>query len=203
MIHTLLRLPFRYSPFSGEETRQLFLLSALPINFWYILVWLRSFWAIVEESGLWEALGVGAYMLIFSLAEVVLIFFLVFYSSHLINAFPKLRRNQHRLSLVGMLYLVVAGILILEQSRHMFELPTDGPLWEFINRANNLVASSPIIILFIGLLVFAGFVIAVYRSTRIKGLIPATLDKLALLSSLYLSLNVISLIIVIYRNLFP
>ena len=191
-------IPFMRIPFSKQELLKLFLVCALPINFWALIVWFRSFGSVAEELGQWDAIGVGAYILLFALVEILVVFIVLVLLSLLI---PKKWRQEKTIAQVSALYLMVPIGLILDQTRDLITFPREGFIWQAVNSLNNILSSSQVILLVIGSAVAIGLVVAIHRFERVHSLVSAGIDKLVVLSGIYLVLNLAAIIIVIIRNI--
>ena len=188
--------PFSRSPFSKQELLTLFLVCAFPINFWAIFIWFRNFGSVAEELGQWDAIGVGAYMLVFAMVEILVIFFVIY---SLILLIPKRWRQERALAQASTLYLIMSIGLILEQSRALIEFPSEGVLWQAVNYVNNILSSSLAVILLIGAVLAVGLVVAIARSERVHSFVNVGIEKIIVLSSIYLFLDLAAVAIVIIR----
>ena len=185
-------------PFSRENTLTLFLVTAFPINFWAIIDWFRNIGSIAEENGLWYAIGVGAYMLSFALMESVVIFLAILFLSMLV---PKKWGQEKSLAQVSALYLALAIGLLLEQSRALVEFPREGFIWRSVNLINNILTSSPALAGLIAAALAVASILAIHRSDRVRRAVILSIEKIALLSAIYLVLDLAAIVVVIIRNL--
>lgn len=192
------RIPFLRTHFNRENTLTLFLVTSFPINLWAIIIWFRNFGSIAEENGLWDAVGVGAYLLSYALLESVLVFLTILLLSMLL---PKKWGQEKSLAQVGFLYLALTIGLILEQSRALVEFPREGFLWRNINFIINRLSSFPAIIVAIAAGIAIASVIAIHRSPSVRRTVLAAIEKIALLSTIYVVLDLIAVVAVFMRNL--
>jgi hypothetical protein len=192
------RFPILRIPFSRKNTLTLFLVIAFPINFWAIIIWFRNIGSVAEENGLWDAVGVGAYLLSYALLESALIFLAILLLSLLL---PKKWGQEKSLAQVSVLYLMLTIGLILEQSRALVEFPREGFLWRSVNFIINRLSSSPVILVVIAAALTITFLVVIHRSQQVRSVVIASMEKVALLSAIYLILDLAAIILVIIRNL--
>lgn len=185
-------------PFSKQSAITLFLVASFPINFWAIIVWFRNFGSVAEENGTWDAIGVGAYLLLFALLESVVIFLVLL----LISMLVAIKLGQQKtLAQVSVLYLALTLALMLEQTRALIELPREGFLLRSLNSIINALSSSPVVILVIAAVLGVASIAAIHRNERVRAGVMTAIEKVVLLSGIYLFLDVVAIIIVVIRNL--
>lgn len=173
-------------------------MAALPTHFWTLILFLRDFSWLTERTNAWDALGVGAYGLLIALAESILVFGVALLLSLLI---PTGWEENKRIALLFVQIVLVALWTIFDQLYFMLGLSLPASIVQFI--AN---ASHPLRILYILYLalVISSIVIPtwlVIQSKKTQVLLNNVIERLSLLSALYLSLDIISFVVVVIRNL--
>jgi hypothetical protein len=176
----------------------LFSAVAFPIHVWAILLFLQDFSWLAERTNTWDAVGVGAYSLSLALIESGVVFLVAALLGLLIST----KWDQiTRVALMGTLVIIVSFWAILGQLWFLWEwsLPTS---W-IVALANQ---AHPLRILYLATfaIVFPTVVVATivqFSSSKINRLTYEFFDRLSLLITLYLFLDLVSIIIVIIRNL--
>jgi hypothetical protein len=184
-----------------KELFKLFLIIAFPIHTWSIILIFYNFEWIAERTIIWGAIGYSAYALAFALFESILSFILVLPIYLLLRKKRDVNTTQ---AIIGSVYLIIS-------------------IWEIINRIN--ISNSHILettILQIGsnlkiryrykiailFLVIAGpiavsigltpFLISKYD--KLKSISIDVFQRIELLSYIYLTLDLLSIFIIIIRN---
>jgi hypothetical protein len=114
---------------------------------------------------------------------------------------PKKWGQEKSLAQVSVLYLALTIALILEQSRALIEFPREGFPWRSVNFIVNRLSSSPAILVVIATALAIASVLAIHRSQRVRSAVMAGIEKIALLSGIYLALDLAAIVVVIIRNL--
>lgn len=176
----------------------LFLTTAFPIHLWTIILFLRDFSWIAERTNAWDAVGVAAYGMVFAFIESVFVFIIVVLLGFLL---PKQWDERKRLAFLSLLVFIVALWAILGQLFFMLGLSVPAPIIHFLS-----ASSHPLRLLYAGLvsLVSLTLIVSAYliiRSDRVWRSVYNLMDRLAVLSAIYLVFDGISLIIIIIRNL--
>jgi hypothetical protein len=185
----------RYTP-SGLWS--LFLMCALPLHAWTLLLAFRDIAWLTERTNSWDAIGVLCYGLLFALAES-LAFFVVFVLLGLL--LPRRWEPERRIALLGVYALVLALWAIVAQLFFLANMRLSGRIIEF------LVASPhPLWVIYgvLLVLVLITFLVPLWAIGRPGGrlkFVGALIEKLALLGMFYLLFDVAALVIVVIRNL--
>lgn len=186
------------SRFSKGDILRLFLVCAFPINLWAFIVWLRTISSVADNVTLWDSLGLGGYILGFAFAESLFVFLLVL---PIILLLPKHWEQEKTHTQVSVLYLILSAGAILIQSRTMVTFPQDTDLWKAINQINKWVSSSPMIIIIIGAVTLTGMFVWMHRSRKVLGVTIRIIDRLVVLSGLYVILDLLGMLILLIRVL--
>lgn len=187
--------PRRYSR-KGLWT--LFLVTALPIHLWTIILVLNDFSWITERTNAWDAIGVGAYGMIYAFIESVVIFMILVLLGFLL---PKKWSEGKRISLLSVLYLITAGWAILGQVYFLINFHLPDPFFWFLVRSGH-----PLRIMYPALLALAGIsalipAIWIVRTEKATKIVEGILDRLTILSMFYLIFDLFALVIILIRNL--
>jgi hypothetical protein len=187
-----------FNRYSRSGLWLLFLTTAFPIHLWTIILVIRDFSWVAERTDAWDAVGVAAYGMVFAFVESVVVFIIIALLGLLL---PKQWDERKRIAFLGMLVLIVALWAILGQLHFLLGINLPPGITRFL-----ALSGHPLRWLYAGLLVLVSFtvIVPVYifiRSEGVSGSIYNFLERLAVLSAIYLVFDVIGLIIVIIRNL--
>jgi hypothetical protein len=174
------------------------LTTAFPIHLWTIILVLRDFSWVAERTNAWDAVGVAAYGMVFAFIESVFVSIIVVLLGFLL---PKQWEEKKRLAFLGLLIFIVALWAILGQLFFLLGFMVPAPIINFLSDS-----SHPLRLLYAGLasLVSLTLIVPTYlivRSDRVWRSVYNFMDRLAVLSAIYLVFDGISLIIIIFRNL--
>jgi hypothetical protein len=184
--------------FSPQELWSLFLMAAFPTHVWTILLVLQDFSWIAERNNNWDALSVGAYGLVVAFLESLFVFAIALLISFLI---PRKWSSKKRIAILSTLMMICGIWAILTQLYFLlgYSVP-DSLLKFFISRSHPLRAVYGVC----ALLVTPTVIIPIYGLFESEKALQATLnviERLSLLTTLYLLADLGSLIIVLIRNI--
>jgi hypothetical protein len=183
--------------YSKKGSWNLFLMAALPLHLWAILLVLNDFSWISERTNVWDAIGVGAYGLLYALLESILVFFILLFLGLLL---PKRWSENKRISMLTVIYLVAAIWAMIGQVYFLVENPVPQWIFQFLIKSGH-----PLRIIYVAALTLVGIsvmlpVLWVIRSERATYIMTSIIDRLALLSIFYLFFDLIAVIVVLIRN---
>lgn len=188
---------FLNSYFNKGDIFKLFLVCAFPIHIWSIFMFLRDFDWISERTNSWDAVGVGGYALLLALIESFIIFVFFLLLSFLIH---RTWKPNTRLATMTILMFVVSFWAIFTQvffllggilPESIFRFLVDsghpyrylyGPIWAAVT----ISITVPVYFLL--------------RSEKLVNGVLAVVERIVLLSGLYLFFDFIGIVIVIVRN---
>ena len=194
-MYTLFLKMFKFSK-GGLWT--LFLVSAFPVHVWTILLVLRDFSWVSERTNAWDAVGVGAYGLLIALTESLVVFGgSVFLGVLVRGPWPENRR----VALLSILILIVSGWAMINQAYFLTGQAIPQMVFQFL-----ISHGHPLRIIYITALLFVvpSVFIPIYlilKSERVVQFIHNVIDRINLLTALYLVLDAGAFIIVVVRNL--
>jgi hypothetical protein len=177
---------------------RLFVATAFPLHLWAIILILMDISWVAERTNYWDAVGVAAYGLMFILFESVLIWVVLILIGLIL---PRKWPERKRTVLLGVLVLVTALWAMFGQSYFLLEWSFPQNIIQFMARQ-----SHPLRFLYAGYFVVTGFTVmlAAYLaifSDKFQGAFIGLIERLSVLMGLYIFLDVVSIIIVITRNL--
>jgi hypothetical protein len=184
--------------YSRQGLWSLFLMCALPLHAWTMILAFRDVSWVTDRTNAWDAVGVFSYGLVFALVESLIIFLVASLLGFLISARWD---REWRVILLTVLVLMLSLWAIAEQL--FFLLPVRLP--ESI--ISLLVHSGhPLRTLYAGIIALISLtilipVVLVLRSEKAVRFVRAVVDRLSLLAMFYLLFDAIGLVIVVIRNL--
>ena len=148
---------------------------------------------------MWDAVGVVAYALLFSLLEPILIFFILLVLELLL---PRIWSAQKRMISIGTMFLTLAAWAVVSQ---LYFLPAEpfvpvGVIGFLIRNGRHPLRVIWGILLPVAALSFARPAYLIIRSQKALTTIKSFFDWLTVLSSVYLFLDVVGIVIVTIRN---
>lgn len=158
----------------------------------------RDFGWVAERTNVWDAVGLLSYAMAFALLESIGVFLIVALLGILV---PAGWGADKRLALLGILFLVVSLWVILGQLYSLYGYPL--PEWA----ARFLVwTQHPLRMLWGGVFTLAVVsavvpAVLILRREKVKGMIIETFDRISLLSSIYVLLDLVGIIVLTIRNL--
>ena len=184
-----------------KELFQVFLIIAFPIHTWSILQVLSNFEWVAERTTVWDAVGFTAYALAFALFESIL--FLVLLSP----VYLLLRKNNKAdivLAVIGSVFMIVAIWEMIYQinsnNSNFFETTIDQIVsrykLQYRYKAGLIMSVAIFITASIGLPTFL-----IIKYDKLKSILIDLYERIELLSYFYLALDLLSIVIVVNRNL--
>ena len=175
----------------------LFLMAALPTHIWTIVLVLQDVSWISERTNTWDAVGVGAYGLLLALVESTAVFVVALLLNLLL---PRRWEEDQRLTALTGLIFALAAASMLNQGYFLGGARLPGALFALL-----LHSGHPLRILYGAAMLINLTLIGalLYLTDRKPGFVSGFLDlieRLSVLMTLYLALDVAALIVVILRN---
>ena len=184
--------------FNRGDWFRLFLVCAFPLHLWTILMVFRDVSWVAERTTSWDAVGFSGYALFYTLIESLLLFGFIALLSLLV---PKDWNKTLRFATLSLLAFVLSGWAIMEQLILIV-------LWGRLHRlaaSTPFLTSSPIVtqVIFAVLIIISVAIplLLLRKSKKIQLGVYSLLERLTLLSGLYLFLDAIGIGIIIYRNI--
>ncbi len=175
----------------------LFLMAAFPTHVWTILLAFQDFSWMAERNNSWDAIGVGAYGLLAAFVESVFVFAIALLLSLLL---PRVWDEKKRLvTLTGLIFAIaIAEILNQLYFLMRWEMPA-GVFTLIIHSSHPLwyLYGLPLFVSILGTGLL--FYFSVVSAKFVDGVLNS-IERLSLLTTLYLLLDFVGLIIVIIRN---
>jgi hypothetical protein len=165
-----------------RESFYIFAACVFPIHVWLIITVLREVPAWMMRVTGWDLIGIIAYSLVYGLIESVLVFGAVF----LFVILLPIAALRHKIVAVasGTVFVSALWFVILHYNEHWIGTRQVAPLLAWLTTY---------------LLGLGGFYLLVHRSLRVEKLVNAFVERVAVLSILYLGLDLLGLMIVIMR----
>lgn len=185
------------SKFDRSDWFKLFLVCAFPLHLWTILMVFRDVNWVAERTTSWDALGFSGYALFYTLIESLLLFGFIALLGFII---PKNWNLTLRFVILSLIAFILAGWSIMEQ---LILIIFWGWLRHLADSFTFLITQPwSSYVIFAGLIVIS-MTVPLLLLRKYKGLqtkVYSVLDRLTLLSGLYLFLDAIGIIVIIIRN---
>jgi hypothetical protein len=170
-----------------SEYFKLFLICSFPVHLWAYIDLMHVMPSMVLQMSDWRIVGVAAYVLDFALLESLFVFGVLFLASLLAPG----GLFDIKLVQIGSLFVFAASISTV--FIHLYRQ------WHI----NWLGFTNWVVVwILIGLLLFILGIIGFRRSPRIQNIFQSGIDRLVVLSMIYVSLDLLGLFVILARNIF-
>jgi hypothetical protein len=184
--------------YSKQGLWLLFLICAFPLHLWTLLLSFRDISWLAERTNFGDAMGVVSYGLIFAFLESLLVFLFALLCGMLI---PIRWGKDKRLAITSMLVFTLALWAIFSQLYALQSWGVPDALIRFLaGSAHPLRYIYFISLVFIVPSALAP-ILTIYKSEKALKTIMDMIGNISLLTTFYLLLDLVALIIVIFRNL--
>lgn len=184
--------------YTGKTLLQLFMVCVFPMHLWTLLMAFRDFGWVALRTDTWDALGLVAYALFVALLESTVVFLVTLLLGLLV---PWNWPAEKRAALLGALVLLLSLWSVLAKLYSLYGLPIPAGVLLFLAQAGHPLRY---VWGFVFLLVMASVLLPslwIMRSARLQEGLSSVYDRLVTLSSLYLFLDLLALVIILIRNL--
>lgn len=176
----------------------LFLMCAFPLHLWTLILVFQDVSWVTERTNSWDAIGVASYGMLFALVESILVFILFALIGFVT---PKQWNADKRIAFLSMVYLLLAAWGILAQLVFLWDVQLPSSTMQFLSGSGH-----PLRWLYAGTLaiVIPTIILPVYfflRTDKPFKFMQEVIDRLSLLTMLYLFFDVLGLIVVVIRNI--
>ncbi|MBM3143470.1 MAG: hypothetical protein FJ010_00615 [Chloroflexi bacterium] len=173
-------------------------MAAFPTHVWAIILILQDFSWVAERSNSWDAIGVGAYGLLIALVESIFVFVIALASSFLISSCWE---EDKRVTVLSALIVITGIWAIVNQLFFLLGFSTPEIIFRLL-----LESTHPLRILYAlcAVLALPTILLPVYgvlKSERAFSIIRNLIERLSLLTTIYLVLDLGGIIIILIRNL--
>jgi len=177
---------FKHKWSAKAEYFKLFLVCSIPIHIWAYINLFNDIPAMQLQMSIWRILSVASYVLTFALFESLLIFGLIFLICLL------LPERLFGVKLIHLVAIIVITVSILISFIHLYDY------WEIdsLSFADWIVSW----VLF-GLFITITLLFFLTRYKRVQKGFQSVIDRLAILSLVYISLDILGLFVITVRNL--
>jgi len=186
------------SKFDRSDWFKLFLVCAFPLHLWTILMVFRDVNWVAERTTSWDAVGFSGYALFYTLIESLLLFGFIVLLGFII---PKNWNITLRFVVLSLVAFILAGWSIMEQ---LILIVFWGWLRHLADTLTFLFTSPwSAYVIFAGLIVISVTVplLLLRKQPGLQEKVYSVLERLTLLSGLYLFIDVIGMIIILIRNI--
>lgn len=182
----------------------LFALCALPLHIWAIYKAFPGAESIYYALGVWDATSYIFYVLLYCLVESIIVFLGVL----LLSLLGSIRWKKTKLAvIVGSLFLLVAlssivGQLYLDYQSVLIKMYEDFIFNYFPGyslRVSLIIFFIELVIVFVSVI---GVIFILDRNERVFRLVRNLIEKISVLSTIYIFFDVVGLFVFLIRNLF-
>lgn len=173
---------------------QLFMVGAFPLHLWTLLMAFRDFGWVALRTVTWDGVGLVAYALAIALLESLFVFVVMLALGLLV---PWSWTPERRAALLGTLYLLLAAWSVIGKLYGLYGSPV--PAW-LMGSAHPLRLMWAFIVPAVTLSILLP-ALALLRSERPNKSLLEVFDRLALLSALYIILDVLGFVVILLRNI--
>lgn len=176
----------------------LFLICALPIHLWTLILAVKDFSWVSERTNAWDAIGVLSYGMVFAFVESLAVTLAAVLLGFLIS---RQWEQGRRIALLSTLVLIAALWAMAGQLYFLWGISIPGTILGFLAGTGH-----PVRILYaVGLALVTPTVLIpaylVLESDRVFQAVQEFSGRLALLAGLYLLIDAVCLVILVARNL--
>lgn len=183
--------------YSKQGLWSLFLMCALPLHVWTLILSFMDISWLTERTNLWDAIGVASYGLVFAFVESILFFLFLAALGFLV---PRCWDREKRIALLFTLIVLLALWGILSQLYFLAGMTTPPQLIAWIVSFPRPLVGLYLIALTLVTPTVALPVWLVLRSERSGKALGGVIEQLSLLTMFYLLFDIAGLVIVIIRN---
>lgn len=153
---------------------------------------------LTERTNLWDAIGVASYGMLFAFVESVLLFLVVILVGLVI---PKQWHSDRRITFLALLILITSAWGMMSQLLFLWNISLPPMAIQFLRSSHH-----PLRVLYAGSLVIVAstVLLLVFLFVRLKtsvALMQNIMERISLITVLYLLFDVLGLVIVLIRNI--
>ena len=189
---------FITSRYSRQGLWTLFLMCAFPLHFWTLLLAFRDVSWVSERTNVWDAIGVVSYGLFFALLESVAIFLIVALLGLLL---PKKWDSNRRISVLAFLILITAVWAMISQLLFLWNISLPAGAIEYLRKSDHPVRITYTVLLMVITPTVLLPAYSLARTSKAIVVMQNLMERLSLLTVFYLFFDVLSVIIILVRNL--
>jgi hypothetical protein len=184
--------------YSRQGVGALFLTCAFPLHFWALLMAFRDISWLTERTNAWDAIGVVSYGAVFAFIESILVFLVVALLGFML---PTQWSSDRRIAFLGLLILLTSIWGMISQLLFVWNINLPTQAVQFLRSLDH-----PFRILYASCLTVVGstVLIPIYlfvRSNKSVVFMRDLMERLSLITALYLFFDFLALVIVIIRNI--
>lgn len=191
-------LHFITQRYTRQGLGSLFLTCAFPLHLWTLILVFRDIAWVTERTNMWDAIGVAAYGLLFAFLESLVIFLVVALLGFIT---PWGWPSDRRIAFLGLIILIASAWGMISQLLFLWNVSLPAGAVQFLRES-----AHPLRILYAASLAIVAptVLLPVYffiRSEKSVVFMQNMMERISLLTMLYLVFDLLGLVIVIIRNL--
>jgi hypothetical protein len=184
--------------YSAHRLLSLFLICAFPVHLWAIILILRDIPWMTQRTNLWDAIGVGAYGLVFAFVESLIVFGIFTLLGFLT---PRQWAADKRIAFLSLLVLLLSAWGMISQLFFLWNISIPAAAVQSLAQSGHPLRIMYAVSLAV---VLPGIGVPVYlfiRSDKFVRFLQDLIERFSLLTWFYLTLDLLGLVIVILRNI--
>ena len=172
-------------------------MCAFPLHVWALLLSFRDVSWLSARTNLSDAIGVISYGMVFAFVETIFVFLIALLLGMFISSKWE---SQKRIALLGSLAIVTALWSIFSQLYFMLGWSFPSALIDFLVRSRHPARIFyPILIALVGSsVIYPAY--AILRSEKAYAVVRDLMERISLLTTVYLIIDVMAFCVVIFRN---
>ncbi|MBC8503985.1 MAG: hypothetical protein ISR58_20455 [Anaerolineales bacterium] len=173
-------------------------MSSLPTHVWTIILILQDYAWVAERNNSWDAIGVGAYGLLIAFGEGLCVFGVILFLSLLVS---KAWNEDQRIALLSSLIILASIWGMINQLYFLSDVEIPESIFILLINASRPLRFIYAISLFITSVTIVLPVYFILKSEKVLRASLNIIERLSLLMTLYLVLDLGALVVVLIRNL--
>jgi hypothetical protein len=189
---------FIASRYSRQGLWSLFLICAFPLHLWTLILAFRDISWVTERTNLSDAIGVVSYGMLFALIESVLVF-LILALVGLVT--PRRWEPDRRIAFLAFLVLILSLWGMISQLLFLWNVYLPESAIEYLRNTDHPVRITYAVLLMVITPTVLLPAYSLVRTSTAVTFMQNLMDRLSLLTMLYLFFDALGIIIILFRNL--
>ena len=171
-------------------------MCAFPLHLWTIILAFRDFSWVTERTNAWDAVGVASYGLVFAFIESLVVFLAAILLGFLVS---RKWSEDRRIALLSVLVLVTSFWAMLSQLYFLLSISLSEQTISFLAHHHPLriMAAAGLVLVVPSVLLPTALIL---RSDKTLQFVRGLIERLSMLTLVYLFLDLAGLVILIIRN---
>ena len=184
--------------YSRQGLWSLFLICALPLHVWTLILVFRDMSWVIERTNVWDAIGVASYGMVFALAESIIMFVVMALLGFLT---PNQWLPQTRIGFLSLLVLILSVWAMTAQLMVIWNISLPGNLAKLLIESHHPVRYLYATVLLIITLTVLVPVYSFMTSKKTVFILQDLIERLSTLTVVYLLFDLLGILVVRLRNI--